>query len=579
MAVLKGIPASNGIGLGKALIITPESLSFNMDNITPELVGQELLRAKEAAAAADSQLTLLYESVVRNLGGEAEIIQAQREMLKDPVVWSGIEKKIKDELFNAEHAVSAVFDGHISVLSAVEDEYLRERAADLADVKSRLLGNLTGSDLGLNISEEVVIVCDTLTPSQTANLDPEYVKGIVCEGGGVTAHTAIIARNLEIPTVMGCADVLSRFSADDVLFIDGSNGEVYAVGDEDKIQKLRDDIARSRQIKAELLSLKGKPATTKDGKTVGLYSNIGSFDEVKQVIAYGGDGVGLFRTEFLYMEAPSLPSEETQFRIYKNTVEKLAGKKVVFRTLDIGGDKDVPYLKIPKEDNPFLGWRAVRICLDESEILKTQLRALLRASAFGGLKIMVPMISSVTEIKAVKKIFEEVKDRLRNDGTAFDETVELGIMVEIPSAAICSESLIKEADFFSIGTNDLIQYTLAVDRGNKKVSKYYDFFNPAVLRLVKQTIDASHSAGKTTSMCGEAAGDVVATLLLLGLGLDGFSMSSSTLPKVKKIITQTDVEFAKNVADAAMEMETPEEIRQYLTKQLEELGLGYLILL
>ena len=576
---LKGIPASNGLGLADALIIADYVLDVSEDLISHEDSCKELNRFKKALGLAHEQLQALYESTKGRLGNKAEIIQAQKAMLDDPVLEDDIQSKITVELFGAEYAVKTVLDEHIDVISAVDDEYIRERAADLEDIKIRILHNLAGRPIGLSVDRDAVLVCSMLTPSQTANLNPKYVKGIICESGGVTAHAAIIARNLEIPAVMGCKGAMNAFTEGDLLFVNGSKGEAYAVCDPNEIANLRKQIEKSLSAKNELISLKDVPSATSDGKPVALYANIGSAEEVKQAIKYGGDGVGLFRTEYLYMESKQPPSEDTQFNIYKKTVEQLPGKNVVIRTFDIGGDKEVPCLDIPKEDNPFLGWRAVRIGLEETGLLKTQLRALLRASAYGSIKIMIPMISSVSEVRAVKKIFEAVKDELKQSEIAFDEQTELGIMVEVPSAAVCADLLVHESDFFSIGTNDLIQYTLAVDRGNDKVTSYYDFYNPAVLRLVKQTIDASHEAGKTTGMCGEAAGDVVATILLLGLGLDSFSMSPSILPKVKKIITLVDMAFAQSTAKTALTMATGEEIKQFLTDKLIELGLDYLILL
>ena len=577
--MLKGIAASNGIGLAKSLVVVEKAIEVNKNTIEKEDTDSELERFNKAIADSHKQLDSLYESTKQRLGSDAEIIQAQISMLNDPVISEEVQDGIINRFMNAEHAVAVVLDEQIDILSAIDDEYIRERATDLIDIKNRLLSTLTGNFLELSMDEESIIVCDTLTPSQTANFDPQYVKGIICESGGIASHAAIIARNLEIPAIMGCKSSTDIFKSGDLVFIDGSKGQAYMVTDENEIKQLQKDIEKAASVKAELLAVKDIPSATTDGKKVILSANVGAVEEVKLVTKYGGEGIGLFRTEFFYMEGKSLPDEDAQFAVYKKTVELLSGEKAVFRTFDIGGDKEVPSFKIPKEDNPFLGWRAVRICLDEVALFKIQLRAMLRASAFGSLKIMIPMISAITELSAVRKIFEKAKEELRQEGVAFDEQTELGIMIEIPSAAICASSLIKEADFFSIGTNDLIQYTLAVDRGNEKVSGYYDFFNPAVLRLVKMTIDASHKAGKTTGMCGEAAGDPIAALLLLGLGLDSFSMSPSILPKIKKIITHVDMKFAEDVARTAMEMETGEEIKQFLTNKLKEIGLDYLILL
>lgn len=573
---LKGISASNGVGMAKALIVTETPLVIPKNKILNTEADKEVQRVKEAIALSHKQLESLYSSAKDRLGEDAEIMLAQIEMLNDPTIEEEVEDKITTDLMNAEFAIETVLDEQIEILAAVEDEYIRERAADLADIKTRLLHALLGKPLELIIDSEAVLICDILTPSQTANLRPEYVKGIVCETGGVTAHAAIIARSLGIPAIMGCKNSTEAFKEGEIIFVDGSKGYARTVENEAEAESLKENIKKNAALKAELLVLKDKPT----GKPVSLTENIGAVEEYQGM----GDGVGLFRTEFLYMEGKNPPGEDAQFAIYKKTVERVYGengkkedKKLIFRTFDIGGDKEVPYLQIPKEDNPFLGWRAVRICLDKPEMFKIQLRALLRASHYGSLQIMIPMISSLEELRAVRKVFNEVKEELRQNGIPFDENTKLGIMIEIPSAAVCADSLAKEADFFSIGTNDLIQYTLAVDRGNEKVSKLYDFYNPGVLRLVKMTIDASHKAGITTSMCGEAAGDPIATLLLLGLGLDGFSMSGSVLLKVKKIITEAGMDFAKDVAEFAMEMETGEEIREFLVGKLRDMGLEYLV--
>lgn len=577
--MVNGIPVSNGVGLAKALIITKKALDFSKEVIESKNVPMELERLGQAITLSHKQLETLYKSAKQRLGSEAEIIQAQMAMLNDPVMVEEIKNNIANRFLNAEYSVELAFDEQISILAAIDDDYIRERAADLSDIKIRLLHTLTGNPIEMCIDEESILVCDILTPTQTANLSPKYVKGIICESGGATSHAAILARSLGIPAIVGCKGCTDIFVKDDIVFVNGSKGEAFVVTEESEKERLRKDIESAIVAKAELLAMKDAPGITKDGKTIALYTNMGTLDEVKLLEQYGSDGIGLFRTEFLYMEGKSAPSEQAQFTIYKKIVEELDGKNVVFRTLDIGGDKDVPYLKIPKEDNPFLGWRAIRICLEEKQLFKTQLRALLRASAFGSLKIMVPMISSIMELREAREIFENVKAELRQESITFDEQTKFGIMVEIPSAALCADFLIKEADFFSIGTNDLTQYTLAVDRGNEKVSSYYDFFNPAVLRLVKMTIEASHKANKTTSMCGEAAGDPVATMLLLGLGLDSFSISPSILPKIKKIISHIDIKFAEDVACIAMTMETGDEINQFLMSKLEDIGLGYLVLL
>ena len=581
--MLKGIAVSSGIGLAKAVVIKNKLPAMEPQLIRGEALDQELQKLKDAIALSHRQLETLYENAKEALGDDAKIIKAQITMLHDPEIRDDIQTAITKYLWNAAYAAQVVFDEQIEALSAIDDAYIRERVADFVDIKVRLLRNLTGNHFELTIGEEAILVCDMLTPSQTANLNPDYVKGLICESGGATSHAAILARGLGIPTIMGCADCTSTLGQQDsagthpLVFIDGSKGEAFIVTEAGERDRLRREIEQAAMVKADLLVLRDLPSVTADRKAIGLSANVGSLEEVPLSAQYGGEGIGLFRTEFLYMKGTEPPSEEAQFIIYKKTVEQLEGQKAVFRTFDIGGDKEVSCLHIPKEENPFLGWRAVRISLDERALFETQLRALLRASAFGSIQIMIPMISSVSELRAVREILEKVKADLREENIAFDEGIALGIMIEIPSAAICADTLIQEADFFSIGTNDLIQYTLAVDRGNDKISNYYDFFHPAVLRLVKQTIDAAREAGKPVSMCGEAAGDPVATLLLLGLGLREFSMSPAQLLKVKKIVNCVDMVFAETVAEAAMQLKTGEEIKGFLMGKLEAMELDYLI--
>ena len=433
------------------------------------------------------------------------------------------------------------------------------------------------TDPNLVGNKEVILICSSLTPHQASTLNPKLVKGVLCEGGGRASHTSIIIRNLEIPAIMGCKGCTGFFSNGDMVFVDGSKGKAFAVTTESDLSLLQDRIVECRKMRAELIAGLSKSAITLDGKEIPLYANVGHLDDLKLVDRYGADGIGYFRTEFLFLMEKKVPDEDMQFEIYRKTVEQLNGKPVYFKTFDIGADNDVSFLKLPKEANPFLGWRGIRICLEERQLFKAQLRALFRASAYGNLKILVPMISSVTELRTVKLIVDEVKLELEQEGVDFDGGTEIGIVVEVPSAALCAESIIMEADFFTIGTNDLTQYTLAVDRTNEKVSGYYDFFNPAVLKLVKMTIDASHAHGKSTIMCGESAGDPVATLLLLGLGLDRFSMGPSALPKVKKVICSVSASYAEDIARTAMKMDTGQEIRQFLEGKLEEIGLADIV--
>ena len=580
--MVKGIPVSNGIGLAKALVITQVPLEINTTKITTKQLESELELLEQALSTSAMQLEDLYNRSKDSLGDDAQILMAQKNILTDPEIIKEIHQYIKGEHRNSVDATYQVFKENISILSSIDNEYMRERVADLEDVKTRIIENLMGRKEEYTFDEDVVLVCEELTPSQTSAFDGKFIKGILCESGGATSHAAIISKSLGIPAIMGSGNCIDLLGLDrenkeqKVVFIDGNQGEAYVVTNEEEKKRLEKEIEQSLLAKKRLLENVKKTCVTKDNERIHLTGNIGSLEEVPQIHEYGGQGIGLFRTEFLYMNKNKAPSEEFQFELYKKVVEQLEGKEVIFRTMDIGGDKQIPYLNAEKEDNPFLGWRAVRICLDKVDLFKEQLRALLRASAFGPLKIMIPMISSISEIQSVKAILEQVKKELRAEKTDYDQQVELGIMIEIPSAAILSEKLADEVDFFSIGTNDLIQYTLAVDRGNVKIAHYYNFYNPAVLMLVKTTLAAGLKKGIKVSMCGEVAGEPLATLLLLGLGLRDFSMSPNQIPKIKGLIGQVELEVAKEVAKTVLEMSCEKRIEKYLEETLESLKLDYL---
>ena len=580
--MVKGIPVSSGIGLAKALVINRVQLEINTKKITAEQIESEIELLEQALYISAKQLDELYNRSKESLGDDAQILMAQKNILADPEILKEIHQTMKGEHRNCVDATHRVFNENITILSSIDNEYMRERVADLEDVKVRVIENLTGTKNEFDFHEDVILVCEDLTPSQTSTFDAKYIKGILCESGGATSHAAIISKSLGIPAIMGsgnCIDLLGldrKNKEQKVVFVDGNQGEAYVVTDEDEKERLEKEIEQSMLAKKRLLENVNQPSITKDKEIIHLFGNIGSLEEVSKVHEYGGQGIGLFRTEFLYMNRNKAPSEEFQFELYKKVVEQLEGKEVIFRTMDIGGDKQIPYLNADKEDNPFLGWRAVRICLDRVDLFKDQLRALLRASAVGPLKIMIPMISSIGEIQSVKVIFEQVKEELKAEKIKIDQHTELGIMIEIPSAAILAEKLADEVDFFSIGTNDLIQYTLAVDRGNIKIADYYDFYNPAVLLLVKATLDAGLKKGIKVSMCGEVAGEPLATILLLGLGLREFSMSPNQVPKIKELVSQVKLEVAKEVARNVLEMSCEKHIRNYLEKTLESLKLEYL---
>lgn len=573
--MLKGIAASPGIEIGKAYVLKEQKVTINRENIADNMVEKEIKRLEEAIAKSKDQLEKIKEKAERELGQDkAEIFGAHLMVLEDPVFLDEIKAKIRETRITAENAVSIVSQNYIEMFNNMEDEYLKERAADVKDVSDRIIKNILGVPIETlaDISEKVIVIAKDLTPSDTAQMNKQKVLAFATDMGGRTSHTAIMARSLEIPAVVGLVDISGQAAAGDVIIVDGNKGVVYINPDEKTLkeyEKLKQDYIKYRQ---ELKQLKDLPGETRDrARRVELSANIGTPKDVKGALENGAEGVGLYRTEFLYMDRENLPSEEEQFKAYKEVAESMAPRPIIIRTLDIGGDKKLPYLEMPDELNPFLGWRAIRMCLDRPHILKTQLRAILRASHYGNLKIMYPMVSRAEEIRKANAILEEARQELRAEGIPFDENLEVGIMVEIPSAAVIADILAKEVDFFSIGTNDLIQYTLAVDRMNEHISILYEPLHPAVLRLIKNVIDASHKAGKWTGMCGEMAGDVTAAPILLGMGLDEFSMSASSIPQVKKIIRSLSYDEAKQIAEKALSLERPEEIREMVEGVIQKL--------
>ena len=543
--MLKGSPASEGIGLGRAIVIRESDSEISNTQVTD--VNTELNRFLAAVEKAKEEIKEIKETAQRNLGEKnAMIFDAHLLILEDPELLSMVKENISKGM-NAESALDESAKFFETILNSLEDEYMRERANDIRDVTSRVIKILSHKEeIDLkNIPSCSIVVARELTPSQTAQMNKQNVRGFVTEKGGKTSHTAIIARTYEIPAVVGIDDITSAVRDGDFLIIDGNDGTVYVNPDESLIKEYEKRLEEETRKKEELRKFLQMEARTQDGRRTKLVANIAHVDETDIALKNGAEGVGLFRTEFLFMDRTEPPSEEEQFQAYKTVLEKMGEKPVIIRTLDIGGDKSIPYLNIPKEENPFLGCRAIRLCLAQQDLFKVQLRALLRASVYGNLKIMFPMISCIDEIIQTKEIMKEVKTELDKEGIKYSEDFEIGIMVETPSAAIISDMLAEEVDFFSIGSNDLIQYTLVIDRTNDKVSYLYNPLHPAVLRLIKLTVDNAHKKGIEVGVCGEIASDLNMVPILIGLGVDELSVSPSKVLNVKKKIFETDSEKEK----------------------------------
>ncbi|KAE9538710.1 phosphoenolpyruvate-protein phosphotransferase PtsI [Ursidibacter maritimus] len=573
--MITGIAASPGVVFGKALVLKEEPIVLNTQKISADQVEAEKAKFYAGREKAVIQLTAIKEKARRTLGEEKEaIFEGHLMILEDEELEEEILGYVEEKLVTADVATSKIIDMQASMLAEIDDEYLKERAGDIRDIGNRLLRNILGMhivDLG-DIQEESILVAYDLTPSETAQLNLDKVLGFITDIGGRTSHTSIMARSLELPAIVGTNNITSLVKTGDLIILDATNNEIHINPSAEQVEQFKAQQEKEAAEKAELAKLKDLPAETLDGHRIEVVGNIGTIRDVDGVLRNGGEGVGLYRTEFLFMDRNHLPTEEEQFEAYKEVVEAMKGQLVVLRTMDIGGDKELPYLDLPKEMNPFLGWRAVRIGLVRREILDTQLRAVLRASAFGKLAVMFPMIISVEEIRELKGIITHLKEQLRSEGKAFDENIQIGVMVETPSAAVNARHLAKEVDFFSIGTNDLTQYTLAVDRGNEIIAHLYNPLTPSVLNLIKQVIDASHAEGKWTGMCGELAGDVRATALLLGMGLDEFSMSGISVPHVKKLVRSINFADAKALADEALAQPTAADIEQLVNSFYQKLN-------
>ncbi len=566
--IFNGTGASPGIALGKALVVEHSELVIEKKTI--EDVEVEVAKLQEAVAISKEELIKVKEKALVELGEhEAQIFESHLLVLEDPELLDSSIAKIREEKVNAAFALNEIKEMFVAMFESMDNEYMRERAADIKDVTNRILRhilNVKVVDLaGLN--EEVVLIAHDLTPSDTATMNKKMVLGFLTDIGGRTSHTAIMARTLEIAAVVGLTTATTEIKDGDYIVFNGDTGEVIVNPDEETKAKYAKLKKEYEEYKESLKLLKGQATVTTDGRHVELAGNIGSPNDVEGLINNDAEGVGLYRTEFLYMDKEDqFPTEEEQYEAYKAVLEGMNGKPIVIRTLDIGGDKELPYFHMDPEMNPFLGYRAIRLCLDRTDIFKTQLRALYRASVHGKLRIMFPMISSLEELLAAKEIIKEVLAEMDAEGIAYSNDVEVGMMIEIPSAAMISDILAKHVDFFSIGTNDLIQYTCAVDRMNQKISHLYNQFNPAVLRLIKMVIDAAHKEGKWVGMCGESAGDQRMIPILLGFGLDEFSMSPISILPARKLITSLSHADMQKFADEILTMGTAKEIKEYVDK-------------
>ncbi len=569
---IKGIGASAGISIAKAYCLEEPELKIEKRVI--ENTESELKRFQDAVNQSELELQQIKEHAHQELGADkAEIFEAHLLVLNDPELITPVKEKIKNESINAEGAIKEIADMFVSMFEQMENEYMKERAADIRDVTKRVIAHLLCvpvPNLSL-VSEEVVIVAEDLTPSDTAQLNRQYVQGFTTNIGGRTSHSAIMARSMEIPAVVGAKVVTQEIKNGQLIIVDGIDGNVIINPSSEVVKEYEKKKAQFEAQKVELAKLVNESTISADGCHIELAANIGTPDDVRGVLENGGEGVGLYRTEFLYMGRDQLPTEEEQFEAYRTVLESMEGKPVVVRTLDIGGDKELPYLDLPKEMNPFLGFRALRLCLEMQDMFRTQLRALLRASMYGNLKIMFPMVATLEEFRQAKTILLEEKEKLKSAGSTISDDIEIGIMVEIPSTAVTADLFAKEVDFFSVGTNDLIQYTMAADRMNERVSYLYQPYNPAILRLVKMVIDAAHNEGKWVGMCGEMAGDEVAIPILLGLGLDEFSMSATTILQARSQISKLSRVEVSTVIEQILNMKSAQEVeelikRKFLTK-------------
>lgn len=567
--MLKGIGASVGIGIGKAVVIKDIELDIKKRNIDNfefelELFNKALEHTKQRSKA-------MAETLRKRVGSkEAEILEGHVLLMSDPMLIAEIETGIRTQMLNSEYVLEDVCERFAAIFESMDDELMQQRATDMRDIKTRLQKSVLGlEDVDLSeLEADSILIAKDLTPSMTAGLDPEKVTGIITQFGGTTSHSAILARALEIPAILSVAEILDKVSDKDPICMDGESGELYINPSQEIIEDFKKKQIEQIEFKKILETYKGKESVSKDGRKVEIAANIGKPGDVKKVLEYDADGIGLFRTEFLFMDRDSIPNEEEQFEAYKKVAVAMEDKPVIIRTLDIGGDKEIPYMNISKDENPFLGYRAIRLCLDrKDDIYRPQLRALLRASAFGNIKIMLPLITSIEEVYEAKQLIEEEKKNLDAQGINYNKSIKVGVMIETAAATLIADILAKEVDFFSIGTNDLIQYTMSVDRGNDKVSYLYSVYNPAVLRAIKHIISEAKKAGIQVGMCGEAAADPKLIPLLLYWGLDEFSMSASYVLKSRKLVTDTDIQSLKGMEEAVMALESESKVRAFLEER------------
>ncbi|HVW95343.1 MAG TPA: phosphoenolpyruvate--protein phosphotransferase [Mucilaginibacter sp.] len=571
MEKMTGTGVSPGIAIGKALVIQrTDAVLTGILLHEPSEKDAAVTQFEKALSAAISELESIKSDLALN-ADDHDLLNTHIEILSDPELTDSIIEKIRSEHRTAGDAVLEVINTFASIFENMSDDYMRARAADIKDIGRRIHLNLSGDkkNKGQIFKPGTILIADDLSPSETITFDLKLIAGFITRKGSRTSHTAIIAKSKGLPAIVGCTEAVTTIKDGDTIILDGSNGVVFVNPGEDLTNEYLVKLKAWKQHADSLRSLKDIEASTKDGVRIRLSANISKAEEWEETFDNGGEGVGLLRTELLFMDRESFPSEDEQFEFYRQVALQSKGKPVIIRTIDIGGDKQIPYFGLPAEPNPFLGYRAIRICLDQKELFSTQLKAILRASVFGDLKIMFPMISNIGELREAKSILKETKTTLRNNGIAFNADIKTGIMIEIPSAAITADLLAKETDFFSIGTNDLCQYTLAVDRMNEKITHLYEPFNPAVLRLIKFVIEQGQKNNLYVGMCGEMAADPLATLLLAGMGLRDFSMSPSAIPVIKNIILHSTLKMATEICHNVMNMNNAEEIRAYLKTVVE----------